>query len=232
MFGSPVLGGDLGVIPSRLASDLVTWGAIAVPFMSYSHRCQPPLYKFWWRILLYTVLIVALNTLSCVLWRLPELGRHPQWLWGLPVFMGQQRGMLTHDALNFLRSLFFAQYSESLMPRSSLLLVALPELLYPGAIATVLSLDITRVLEGTKGCVSLFNGRWQASRRSLLLIGGLLAVLGIIVYQEAKGGVFTAAFAVNAIDLVTRSLLLPVILFVLFVAIVRTQYWRQLESWH
>ncbi|MDB9312811.1 alpha/beta fold hydrolase [Spirulina sp. CS-785/01] len=222
-----VLGlGMRGYIPPIFTTDLILLLAIAIPITDYALTSPKQLTAFWRITGLYAIVLLLAYSLAALLPQIPELIAHPSVLLHFPQFLSQLPIALFYSRMQEVRALFFSLYSEVVIPRWTLFVVLLPEFIKPGILLRSLTQGAIWVARWLRQPLH-FQWHECPSRRSLALLGGLVIVLGIVLYPQVQGGLFTLETLGPAVTILLQMGLLPG---VLVVGMLRSRLLQNLET--
>ncbi len=217
--------GMVGQFPPQLTTDGVLLAAIVLPITHFA-IAQPAQLTPWFRLVgLYVVIIVWAYTVVLVVLRLPELMAQPGLILGLPQFMLQLPISLMYSRMQEVRALLFPIHSYGVMPSWGLLLLFLPDLVKPGI---VVQGSVNAAIWAARWLRQPLQIQWRTgfSRRSGLLLGGLVVLLIGILYQQAQAGAFSVDYVGSAVKLLVQMVLLPGLL---IVGVMRSPWLQNLE---
>ncbi|MBD1909082.1 MULTISPECIES: alpha/beta hydrolase [unclassified Leptolyngbya] len=225
-----LLSGMTGHIPERLTTDLILLASILFPFAHYAIHYPIQLTSFLRITGLYILLILLAYTIVAIAVCSPHLIAHPPLLLGLPSFILHMPIALLYSRMQELRAALFPVYSNAVVPGWGLLFLFLPDLIKPGIVIHA----TTRVAIKTAFWLRQpLHFQWQErpSARSLQLLGGLIVLLLIVLYQQVQTGAFSLENAGAAGKLLVLMAILPALL---VLGMMRSPFFQKIEyqCWH
>ncbi|MCP2731724.1 alpha/beta hydrolase [Limnofasciculus baicalensis] len=219
--------GSNGIAPSRGASNMLLFSYILQVCSNYA-LCYPQTVARAVRIAsLYSLLCLGAFLLSGLLSGSGEILSKPTYLISLPKFIVQWIFFLFYNYSQALKLILFPVHTLALAPSLLFWMLVLLELIFPGV-------TLTRIEQVGVWSVTKLRNPWQLtgigkiSRKSASLLGGLLLLLGIILYQRGSDLSLVGGKGLVALQVFGLLLFLPLIAIVI---IVRLPGFRRLENW-
>lgn len=228
MVSCVILGaGMVGQLPDRLTTDAVLLIALLLPIGHYAINHPERLTRLLRMTGLYLVLVVLIYGIVAVGLRADELLANPRLLLGLPQFLWQMPIALIYSRVHELRSAMFPVYSHGIVPGLPLVLLFLPEVIRPGIVLHLITQLAATIARWLRQPLRIHRWSQGSSGRSLSLLGGLVALLMVLLYQQAQSGLLSLESAGAAMNILLRMGLLPA---AILIGIVRSKGWQIIEE--
>ncbi len=228
--GIILLLGMAHILAPRIATNLILTQAMILPISNYGLQQAQRLSRTLRLCGLYVLVIIAAYTTMAVLIAFPEILKQPIYLLHLPQFFLEIPIALVYSRVQEFSAAMFTAYTSDLVPHWQLLLLFLPELIYPGVTFGW----------GTKMCRWLIqwvrqplqlnlapNSKCNSNHKSLYLLGGLSLMLGIILNQQLQLGLGSMEHITTALRILWQMLIAPLLLIILTI---RTKYFQRIEA--
>lgn len=218
--------GMVGVIPSRMTTNLILLMAAVLPVSTYAisqPKQLPPFLRLWG---LYTIAIVIAYAIVSLVMGWQEIVTRPTYLLGLPQFLIQLPVAMIYSRVQELHGAIFPIYSNGLVPSWQLSLLFLPELIYPSGIFRVGTRVSGWIIKWLRQPLKLEKTQ-RPNQKSLQLLIGLITVFAIVLFHQLRTETIPLESGITAIILLARMALFPALLVIL---IVRSSQFQALEK--
>ena len=221
--------GTIGLSPSRGASNMLLLCYVLQLCSNYAVRYPKKVAKAVKMAGLYSFLLLGAFFLPAWLCGMVEILSMPEYFVSLPQFLLQWPFLIIYNYTQVVKLAFFPAYSLELSVSWLFWLLVFWELVLPGESLTILE-RVT--IWGVKWLRRpfVFTGIGKISRQSAWLLGILIFVLVVILYQRLAEGLVSLVLSkgILALQQLGLFLLLPV---VVIIVIARSRGFCRLESW-
>ena len=215
--------------PSRGASNMLLLCYVLQLCSNYAVRYPKKVTKAVKMAGLYSFLLLGAFFLPAWLCGMVEIISMPEYFASLPQFLLQWPFWIIYNYTQVVKLAFFPAYSLELTVSWLFWLLVCWELVWPGESLTILERVTTCGVKWLRRPF-VFTGIGKMSRQSAWLLGILVFVLVVILYQRLAEGLLSLVLSKGmlALQQLGLFLLLPV---VVMVVIVRSRWFSRLESW-
>lgn len=220
--------GANGLSPSIGASNMLIFCYVLQLGSNYALRYPEKLLKAVRIASLYCLLFLVAFLLPAICCGIPEIFHAPlPYLANLPQFLFQWPFFIVYNYAQGIKLALLPSYTLTLQPSLLFVFLVLLELILPGVTLTAVEKLALRGVEWLRRPFTFTIGR--ISRQQAGLLGILLLLLAVILYQRVADGLIQVAASKGflALQMVGMFLFLPLAVIVLGV---RSGIWRRLES--